>query len=577
MTCLGVVPSLPALTSKRFVLSLLKSLLFILLLSNVLAANAQDLAGLEQGIKPYGSYEGGDIDSISMVNGSLTLHIPLISYPQRGEKLHVSFSLVYANPYLQPWAVCDPFRQYCSKFGYNLYYGSAPGGGEWTYPEAVNPVADFVPVIGATYLGANYTVNDPDGAVHLLSYIPGWQRWRSEDATGYVFQPNVNQQGDFLGGVLTDRQGNIYDFSTVAPGGAQFKDSNGNIVRANPNSGGVTTGWTDTLGRVIPDPGSATSTTNLTGCPASATSASIWSPPGPDGSTLQYKFCWGAVSISFNPPDCASNPLCQGTSGGQVEMVGLVLPNLTSWTFAYDGVGELTTVTLPTGGSISYTWTYISGGCVSQPYTDPGSGVNTGLYSYRRAMTSRTVNANDGTGPHTWNYALSTTNIGTTSLQTIVTDPSGNDTVHSSTALGGTCSQYETETDKYSGSHTSGTKLQTIATVYNYTLALPTFNIAYNVMPSTITTTDVLSGRTSQVTKGYDAGVLNNNGVNIIYGELLTETESDFGNNGTPGSVLRQTVNQYMAFNGPNSGYYLTNNLLSLPYTVAVMSGSGAQ
>jgi hypothetical protein len=40
-------------------------------------AYAQDLAGLEQGIKPYGSYHGGDIDSISMVNGNLALNIPL--------------------------------------------------------------------------------------------------------------------------------------------------------------------------------------------------------------------------------------------------------------------------------------------------------------------------------------------------------------------------------------------------------------------------------------------------------------------------------------------------------------------
>lgn len=46
-------------------------------------ANAQDSAGMEQGTKPYGSYHGGDIDSISVVNGKLTLHVPLISYPQR--------------------------------------------------------------------------------------------------------------------------------------------------------------------------------------------------------------------------------------------------------------------------------------------------------------------------------------------------------------------------------------------------------------------------------------------------------------------------------------------------------------
>jgi len=81
MTCFQVVPALAALASKRFCRLIFQGMLFLFLLK-VPAANAQDLAGLEQGIKPYGSYHGGDIDSISMVNGSLTLNIPIISYPQ---------------------------------------------------------------------------------------------------------------------------------------------------------------------------------------------------------------------------------------------------------------------------------------------------------------------------------------------------------------------------------------------------------------------------------------------------------------------------------------------------------------
>jgi hypothetical protein len=69
-----VVVSLACIASVRHVF-----LLISLFLVTVPFSNAQDLAGLEQGIKPYGSYEGGDIDSISLVNGSLTLHVPLIS------------------------------------------------------------------------------------------------------------------------------------------------------------------------------------------------------------------------------------------------------------------------------------------------------------------------------------------------------------------------------------------------------------------------------------------------------------------------------------------------------------------
>lgn len=551
MTCFGVVLHACALTSKRFSHRLSRRAFPIS--PQCSCRERTKSSGIEQGIKPYGSYEGGDIDSVSMVNGSVTLHIPLLSYPQRGGKLHVGFSLVYANPILQPQATCDGFRHICTKSWYNVDYGQAAGTG-LTYPYAINPVADFVPRIGASLLGATYTATEPDGAVHQLVTV-GSSQYRSLDATGYLFVPS-----DGYVGVLTDRQGTLYDLSTGVSS-AIFKDANGNIVSTNENAQGAITGWTDTLGRVIPAPSMAITDSDLTHCPSSATSATLWSPPGPNGGTSPYKFCWATINISFTAPDCTG--ICQPTSTTSNQIVGIVSPNLTAWTFAYDSLGELQTLTLPTGGTISYTWNYIYGACIAPQYVDPNTQINTGLWPYRRAATSRTVNANDGKGPHTWNYALSTTYINNVSLQTIATDPLNNDTVHSETALGGTCALYETETDKYSGSHTvPANKLQTTTTTYNYTAGIGIGVPSDNVVPSTITTTDVLSGKTSQITKTFDPGVSG-----VLYGNLMTETHSDFGN-GSPGGLLSQTVNQYMAFSGPNSNFYLTNNLLSLPYTV---------
>jgi len=43
------------------------------------------------------TYHGGDIDTISLVNGKLDLHAPLISWPQRG-KLNFGFTIRYDNP-----------------------------------------------------------------------------------------------------------------------------------------------------------------------------------------------------------------------------------------------------------------------------------------------------------------------------------------------------------------------------------------------------------------------------------------------------------------------------------------------
>ena len=45
---------------------------------------AQTNVNEEQGLKPYESLHGGDLDSISMTNGGMVSHAPLASYPQRG-------------------------------------------------------------------------------------------------------------------------------------------------------------------------------------------------------------------------------------------------------------------------------------------------------------------------------------------------------------------------------------------------------------------------------------------------------------------------------------------------------------
>ena len=536
-------------------------------------ANAQQLSLAEQGMLPYRSYEGGDIDSISTVNGSLTLQIPLLSYPQRGGKLKASFSLYYDNPRLQPNAVCNGFTKHCMISYYDLDYGqlvsSLQGGVDGT---AMNPRADFPIRVSAVLLGTGccpngvqyYQAQMADGAIYDLGQLAAnGSTYRAVNASGLVLtSAGTSSQ------TLVDRDGVTYGTRNSNP---SIEDSNGNLITATSSSA---TGWIDTMGRSIPSPTNTTSTTDLSHCPSSATSATLWSPPGASGGSSQFKYCWASIAISFTPPDCtAANSNCQPTSTTATEMVGLVLPNLTSWGFSYDNFGELTNVTFPTGGTISYTWNYINGTCYAPIYVDFDTGANTHLWPYGRAVASRTVDAHDGTGPHTWKYAVS---LG----QTTVTDPNGNDTVHINTNLGG-CSLYETELDRYSGTGTNRTLLHKIQTTYQYDPSggsLGFGNIVTNVLPTQITTTDVLSGKTSQVKKTYDSGISLQGGWGGLarYGEVLTQTETDFGN-GSPGNALRQTSTKYMALSGPNSSLYLGANLISLPYTVQVNDGSGNQ
>src|SRR4051812_21384979 len=58
---------------------------------------SQEKADLEQGLKSYGVYSGGDIDSVSVTNGNLNVHIPLFSYPQRGRVPTLTYYLLYNN------------------------------------------------------------------------------------------------------------------------------------------------------------------------------------------------------------------------------------------------------------------------------------------------------------------------------------------------------------------------------------------------------------------------------------------------------------------------------------------------
>ena len=78
---------------------------FIALTSSILlyalASTAQEDPNLEQGLKAYGSYHGGSIDTVSLTNGNLFVQIPLFSYPQRG-KLNLDYVILYNN---KGWAI----------------------------------------------------------------------------------------------------------------------------------------------------------------------------------------------------------------------------------------------------------------------------------------------------------------------------------------------------------------------------------------------------------------------------------------------------------------------------------------
>src|SRR5260370_36769610 len=87
-----------------------------IILAGSASAVAQRKVNEEQGLKPYDSWHGGDLDSISMTNGGLVLHVPLASFPQRGN-LDLSFMVRFSSKQWQIRGVCtgQPPNQTCTQ------------------------------------------------------------------------------------------------------------------------------------------------------------------------------------------------------------------------------------------------------------------------------------------------------------------------------------------------------------------------------------------------------------------------------------------------------------------------------
>ncbi len=474
------------------------------------------------------SYQGADIDSVNLATGNLSLHIPLISYPQRGGKLHLDYFIAYSSGALVQF--------------------KAPDNGPADWQSAAGPYAALtaISIVNKNFPGVAFVttqtgtdtsisqafISEGDGTKHPAGFINSNQV-RSLDSSGFL--ATVPTSG---GQVIVDGDG-ITTTSVPNTNISTAADPNGNEMTY--SAAGSFVGITDTMGRKIP---------------TSATSGT-WSVPGINGGLANFTF--------------------SGPTNDQV----ITLPNLTSYTFQFTNITlpllfrqttaqtypALTKVTLPAGGSITYTYAL----------TPTQSPCATGSNFYFPVL-SRSVDANDGTGPKTWTYSYNLSTGVTT-----VTDPLGNKSVHTF-GLNPCLAPYETEVQE---SDSTGHLLKTVNTTYSYISNADTYEY-FNVLPKTVTTIWP-NGQQQQLSSTYDSG----NGFSFTFGVLdfvngpqfdptpsgytsnpWSVTATDYGN-GSPGSVLRKTNTTYMAFAGPNASSYFANNLLSLPYTVQTLNVSG--
>jgi RHS repeat-associated protein len=494
---------------------------------------------LDQGIMPFQSYEGGNLDSVNLATGALNLHIPLVSFPQRGGKLDLRYFITHSNFGLT--MTCPGYNQPCYFTSAGIYVsvinGSFPGINTATYSTGTG-----------TY-EASISIKEADGSTHLLGWTSSSQA-RAVDGSGFFLDASST---------ITDGRG-VRTYQTT-PGSTTWitSDPNGNQMTHDAFQG-----VTDTLGRVIPNP-PGVGTQDFSNCHAGTTIAFNWVIPAPGGNSATYKIC-GAT----------------GPAGP------IILPDSTKYDFQYvsiptppipntnpGSIAAISKIVLPSGGSVSYGYGSTATQSVCSATTT----------HFTAPVISRTVDANDGSGPQTWTYSRQTTANG---IVTTVTDPLGNTSVHTFQNPLGICQPYESQDQEYDN---QGHLLKATSTTYSFVPNNPNYGgvdqTALDVLPTSRTTVWP-NGQQRTVTMTYDkdhgstfsfgvwknqVGVQWNSTRSGYISTPWSTSETDYAQGGS-GAVLRTTNITYLAFASSN---YFGENMFDLASSVQVLDGAGSQ
>jgi RHS repeat-associated protein len=487
--------------------------------------------GPTTGTPPFGSFGGGPFDTVNLGNLNAHFAIPVIHKAGRG--MPFTYDLSYDSSIWYPvtssgtttwtpvpnWGwrgvteVATGYVSYtttyqfghCTQTTYTYFYHDRLG---------VSHNMGVIVVLGGA-LGC--TTNWP---VTLLA----------PDGSGYSLIMSTATTG-----TLTSRSGKQISAPFNATSGPGTKtDANGNQITVN-NSGQ----FFDTL----------SSTTPALTVSGTAPNPTTYTYTGPSGST-HYTMNYGSYSVktSFG---------CTGISEytGNASLVSsVVLPDASQYTFTYEMsggyyTGRLASVTLPTGGTITYAYPGAHGGIVCAD----GSTLE---------LTRTTP---DSSTP--WTYVRSGSDPTWT---TTVTDPLTNETVlnfeKDSSVSAATNNFYETQRIVKEGSNI----LSTTITCYNG-VSVTTPSSCYNTaVASWITRTTVFrylptsSGSQAETDTIYDS---------TGHGLVKEVDDYDYGS-GAVGSLIRKTLTTYGTYNG-SACVALGNGIVDRPCMVTVKDNGG--
>jgi len=581
---------------------------------------AQDLPDVAQGLQPYVAYHGGQLDKVNIVNGSLTVQIPLVSYPQKGS-LSLSYSVIYNSFSFQDLANClaaenptGPLAGIPLDSGCTNQMQLMPLGIPGAYPPGPALVMDQGLAAGGTSASAQpgnlqppldgrFYIITPDRAQHPLApYSDG--TYRSIDEGGYSFTPSSapafgtnlgNWENAYpgdqaivmggAGGSITDSHGIVYTSSGIT-------DPDGNSINVGVPSGMMAT---DSTGRQIPQmtTGNASSCPNINAPFQSVTSAMQWIPPG---SGNGYLFCYTNVLIYTNLP--FGGPFGGARNGSSnlrrtySMLQSIVLPNGQYWGFIYDAAdpnaeygggannfgnfGQLLTLIYPTGGSVNYTYAIGGGFC---PANRPNGTNGVAILPYIPNVGTRQMVDPQGNALGTWTYGGGS---GVPEGDLSILSPTGDLTVIDlayDTVNQTSCSLFDAGEQVYQGSSASGPLLRSTTRTYLFPASPGTVLASVPRVINEVTTLD--DGESSSVQSQYaiaNFGIIacswpgtscgvGNYSVPIPIGSATSKTYIGYG-----GSVMKT---ENIAYAWQSIPAYLSANILDIPLSTSTQDGSG--
>jgi RHS repeat-associated protein len=442
-------------------------------------------AQVNPGFPPMNDFANGKFDSVNIGSRNIFFSIPI---RQKAGAIPFSAALIWNNSMGfngrdNTWA--PPASIFSATAGTNNITYSTTYQSCGTDPR--DPVYSGFSYIDTkqTFHGFGLTI-DADGCFYPSRTVSG----TAGDGSGYYLTLH-----SFTGAGPAEDVWDLSGIHVLAAVGNAVTDTNGNSIT------GSTTTDTDTLGQTV------------------LTINNRHSNGTPD--TYSYTDALGAtrtVTVNYSSYTEQTNFGCYASDFGPYSAwlpSSISMPDGSSYGITYEPTpgypnsvtGRIAKITLPTGGSISYS------------FTGGSHGIDCQTSQYVPILT-RTLTNSDGSTA-VWKYDGQTL----AAPQVLVTDPYNNDTVYTFGAAipnyGELNSGFESQKLIYSGSHSTGTLLKTVVTCYNgnTTNCATTSPMGGSIITEKDTTTTIAGMSTSSQSKQ-----------TLTFTGLLTrDREYDFG------------------------------------------------